>query len=122
MEIFEPFLRKIDDPAHRARMAEVLGWVLARFPTLSPVIKWNQPMFTDHGTYIIGFSVAKHHIAIAPELYIMQRFAQEIAATGYSASQELIRIRWAQPVDFALLEMLISFKIADKADCKTFWR
>ena len=24
-------------------------------------------MFTDHGTYIIGFSVSKKHLAVAPE-------------------------------------------------------
>jgi uncharacterized protein YdhG (YjbR/CyaY superfamily) len=24
-------------------------------------------MFTDHGIFIIGFSVAKHHLAVSPE-------------------------------------------------------
>ncbi|MCQ4950818.1 hypothetical protein NE646_14380, partial [Bittarella massiliensis] len=37
------------------------------FPDLTPKIAWNQPMFTDHGTFIIGFSAAKAHLAVAPE-------------------------------------------------------
>ena len=66
MQIFEEFLNKIEDPAHKERMKEVLEWVGNKYPNLTPVVKWNQPMFTDHGTYIIGFSVAKQHMAVAP--------------------------------------------------------
>jgi hypothetical protein len=63
MEVFAEYLARIDNPQHRARTEEVLGWVTKKFPNLMPKIAWNQPMFTDHGTYIIGFSVAKHHLA-----------------------------------------------------------
>lgn len=79
-------------------------------------------MFTDHGTFIIGFSVAKHHLAVAPERAGIVRFSDEIVRAGYEHSKKLLRIRWGQPVDYALLERIIAFNIADKADCTSFWR
>jgi len=57
MEVFEEFLAKIDNPQHLARVEEVLTWVPKKYPNLKPKIAWNQPMFTHHGTFIIGFSV-----------------------------------------------------------------
>ncbi len=122
MEVFKEYLAGIDDPRHRARMQEVLGWVAERFPQLKPRIAWNQPMFTDHGTFIIGFSAARHHMAAAPERAGMERFSDEIARAGYARSRELVRIGWDSPVDFSLLEKMIAFNIRDKAEYSAFWR
>ena len=55
-EIFEKF----EKPKLKPLPAE-------KFPQLKEENKWNQPMFNDHGTFIIGFSIAKGHIAVAPE-------------------------------------------------------
>lgn len=79
-------------------------------------------MFTDHGTFIIGFSVAKHHLAVAPERAGIIHFSDEIVQAGYNHSQQLLRLPWDSPVDFLLLEKIIEFNIMDKADCSTFWR
>lgn len=122
MDVFADYLSRIDHPQHRTRTEEILGWVLEKFPHLVPVIKWNQPMFTDHGTYIIGFSVSKKHLAVAPEQAGIIHFSDEIAQSGYDHSQQLVRIPWDRPVDFVLLEKMIEFNILDKADCSTFWR
>ncbi|MFC3803904.1 iron chaperone [Cohnella sp. GCM10012308] len=122
MEAFAEYLARIDDPSHRARVEEVFEWILKKFPSLVPKIAWNQPMFTDHGTFIIGFSVAKPHMAVAPEKAGMLRFADDIVQAGYSSTKELVRIRWNDPMDYALLEKMIAFNMADKADCETFWR
>jgi uncharacterized protein YdhG (YjbR/CyaY superfamily) len=122
MTIFEEYLSRIDNPPHRARTQEVLDWVTEKFPNLMPRIAWNQPIFTDHGTYIIGFSVAKHHLAVAPERAALHQFSAEIVQAGYEFSRELVRIPWDRPVDFSLLEKLIAFNISDKADYKAFWR
>ncbi|HYE67845.1 MAG TPA: iron chaperone [Anaerovoracaceae bacterium] len=122
MEVFAEYLSHIDDPKHRERMEEVLNWVAEKFPNLVPRIAWNQPMFTDHGTFIIGFSTAKHHMAIAPERAGINRFSDEIAQVGYDHTKELVRIRWDRPVDLSLLEKMITFNILDKAECSTFWR
>lgn len=122
MEVFEEFLSRIDNMPHRARMEEVLLWVSEKFPDLVPKVAWNQPMFTDHGTFIIGFSVAKNHIAVAPEVVILDKFSDEIESAGYDMTKGLFRIGWDSPVDYELLERIISFNISDKAECQTFWR
>ena len=113
---------QIDNMQHRDRMEELLGWVTRKFPNLMPKIAWNQPMFTDHGTFIIGFSVAKYHIAVAPERAGIIHFSDEIVQSGYDHTKQLVRIRWDSPVDYALLEKIIEFNILDKAECSTFWR
>ncbi|WP_379147757.1 iron chaperone [Paenibacillus sp. sgz500992] len=122
MEVFAEYLAQIDNPEHRDRVEEVLAWVIKKFPNLMPKIGWNQPMFTDHGTYIIGFSVAKHHMAVAPEIAGINHFSAEIVQAGYDHTKQLVRIRWESPVDFSLLEKMIEFNILDKADCSSFWR
>ncbi|SFE98460.1 hypothetical protein SAMN05192532_1081 [Alteribacillus iranensis] len=53
MKEFESFLANIDQDEHRDRMEEVLEWTANTFPNLTPVVKWNQPMFTDHDTFIV---------------------------------------------------------------------
>jgi uncharacterized protein YdhG (YjbR/CyaY superfamily) len=122
MEVFAEYLAHIDNPHHRDRTEEVLTWVTKKFPNLMPKIAWNQPMFTDHGTFIIGFSVAKHHLAVAPERVGIYQFSDDIVQAGYDHSKELARIQWDIPVDFSLLEKMIEFNILDKVDCLTFWR
>ena len=122
MEEFKEFLARMDNLEYRARTEEVLSWVATKFPTLKAKIAWNQPMFTDHDTFIIGFSVAKQHMAIAPEKAGILQFSDEIVEAGYDHTKELIRIKWSQPLDFSLLERIIAFNITDKADCSTFWR
>ncbi|ADY55672.1 Domain of unknown function DUF1801 [Syntrophobotulus glycolicus DSM 8271] len=122
MDVFGKYLSDIDNPQHRDRIGEVLNWVTAKYPNLSPKIGWNQPMFTDHGTFIIGFSAARKHFAVAPETAGITRFSDEIIEAGYDHTKGLIRIPWDSPVDYPLLEKIIEFNIQDKADCETFWR
>jgi uncharacterized protein YdhG (YjbR/CyaY superfamily) len=79
-------------------------------------------MFTDHGTFIIGFSVAKNHMAVAPERAGIEKFADQITRAGYDHTKEIFRIPWKSPLDFALLEKMIAFTISEKKDYTTFWR
>ncbi|PWW02883.1 hypothetical protein DFQ01_108161 [Paenibacillus cellulosilyticus] len=122
MEVFAEFIARVEHPQHRERLETVLNWVADHYPQLEPKIAWNQPMFTDHGTFIIGFSVAKHHIAVGPERAAMIHFADQIVQAGYSHSDQLIRLKWDQSVDYELLARIIDYNMEDKADCTTFWR
>jgi uncharacterized protein YdhG (YjbR/CyaY superfamily) len=122
MEVFAEYLARIDNSQQKARFEEVFGWIIGRFPGLVPKIAWNQPMFTDHGTFIIGFSAARHHMAVAPERAGIDHFSAEIVQAGYEHTKELVRIPWDSPVDYSLLEKMIAFNILDKAECSTFWR
>lgn len=122
MDVFAEYLKSIDNPDHRDITEEVLTWVTEKFPHLEPKVAWKQPMFTDHGTYIIGFSVAKHHLAVAPERVGINQFSEDIVEAGYDHTKELVRFKWNRPIDFSLLEKMIAFNIKDKAHCSTFWR
>lgn len=122
MTVFADFLAGIDDLQHRERTKEVLDWISDSYPQLEKVIKWNQPMFTDHGTYIIGFSTAKKHLAVAPERAGMAHCAEEIKAAGYDTTKDIIRIPWTEPVDYSLLAKMVEFNIIDKKEYTSFWR
>ena len=122
MEVFSEYLSQIENPQHRSILEEVLGWVHTQFPELGMKIAWKQPMFTDHGTFILGFSVSKNHIAISPEGAGMVQFREKIEQAGYEQSKMLFRIKWEQPVNYGLLQEIIAFNRADKAGCTTFWR
>ncbi|WP_338544026.1 iron chaperone [Paenibacillus tundrae] len=122
METFAEYLASIDNPEHKERTEEVLKWITEKFPSLKTKIAWNQPMFTDHETFIIGFSVSKQHLAVAPEKVVIDQFSEEIVQAGYEHTNQLIRMKWKLPIDYSLLERIIEFNIKDKADCTTFWR
>ncbi|MCR8632084.1 iron chaperone [Paenibacillus radicis (ex Xue et al. 2023)] len=122
MEVFYEYLARIDNSDHRDRTEEILAWVANKFPNLEGQIKWNTPMYSDHGTFIIGFSTAKHHLSVSPEEVCIAHFADNIVQAGYSATKGLFRIPWNEPVKYELLEKIIEFNILDKADYSTFWR
>ncbi|WP_296561628.1 hypothetical protein [uncultured Acetobacterium sp.] len=79
-------------------------------------------IFSDHGTFIIGFSIAKGHIAVAPEALVISLFEKEIEQAGYSHTKELFRIKWTDQVDFDLLHKLVNYNIENKKDMIKFWR
>jgi len=122
MEVFDKYLAGIDNPDHRARTEEIMAWVVSKFPNLKPEFKWNTPMFSDHGTFIIGFSTAKQHLSVSPEEVSITKFADDIKQAGYSATKGLFRIPWNKPVNYELLEKMIAFNIEDKAAYTHFWR
>ncbi|MHB9033962.1 MAG: iron chaperone [Anaerolineae bacterium] len=122
MEVFAAYLAKIADPIQRARVEEILRWILTEFPNLQPRIAWNQPMFTDHGTFIIGFSISKGHLAVTPEEAVVALFSAAIVQAGYTHTRMLFRIPWDRPVDYGLLRQLIEYNIRDKAAYTSFWR
>ncbi len=122
MENIKDYLDTIENPMHRQRMEEVFAWIGNRFPKLTSKIAWNQPMYTDHDTYIIGFGISKNHMSVAPEEAGIKHFAEEITQSGYDFTKGMIRIPWKSSVDYVLLERMIEYNIRDKADCTTFWR
>ncbi len=122
MKEFQAFLDGIDRPDRAERMTKILSHVQEKFPQLKPEVKWNQPMFTDHGTFIVGFSVAEGHIAVAPEPQAIALFAEEIQKAGYSHTRGLFRIRWTDEVNWELIDKIVSYNIHDKKDMTKFWR
>jgi len=116
------YLEAIQIPEQRLRMEEVFHWIAEKFQNLESEIKWNQPMFMDHGTFIIGFNMAKQHMSFTPEEAVVTIFSEDIKKSGYDHTKGLIKIKWTDDVNYDLLERIIEFNIKDKADCTTFFR
>ena len=122
MKELEAYLESVEIPEQRARMEEVFQWIHEKYPKLTAAIKWNQPMFMDHGTFIIGFSRAKAHMSFTPEEPVINLFSDAIKASGYDRTKGLAKIKWTDEVDYDLLAKMIEYNIEDKKDCTTFFR
>ncbi|MCY1039126.1 DUF1801 domain-containing protein [Staphylococcus nepalensis] len=122
MTAFNDFLQSLENDKQKATMEDIFNWVSETFPKLDTTVKWNQPMFTHHGTFIIAFSKSKQHFSVAPEAKAIAKFTKQIDVSAYSQTNNLFRIKWSQDVDYSLLKSIIQFNIEDKADCTTFWR
>ena len=123
MSIFktlDEFLATTPNGDNRARMVEVLEWVSHNFPELELRIAWNQPMFTHHGTYIIGLSAASKHMAMAPERATMIRFEQVMREHGTDFGTMLARQPWDKPFDYELLDAFIQDQLTEKQDVTSF--
>src|SRR5699024_3198674 len=122
MKVFKDYLDSIDIREHRDRMESLLSWISEEYPMLTPEIKWNQPMFTSNGTFIIGLSVSKKHIAVAPENVTITKLEEEIIRSNYDYTKGMVRIPWDLEINVSLIEKMIEFNLEDKKDCPTFWR
>ena len=86
------FLSNFKNPILKFKLEPIFEQIQKEFPNLTVELKWNQPMFIMNGTFIIGFSVAKNHISIAPEAVTMDIFTNDIKAANYEATNNLFKI------------------------------
>jgi len=86
------FLSNFKNPILKFKLEPIFEQIQKEFPNLTVELKWNQSMFIMNGTFIIGFSVAKNHISIAPEAVTMAIFTNDIKAANYEATNNLFKI------------------------------
>ena len=122
IKTLDEYIETIPNANNRARMVDVLVWVGLTYPELELRIAWNQPMFTHHGTYIIGFSAASKHMAMTPERATMIRFEQVMREHGTDFGTMLARQPWIKPFDCQLLDAFIQHQLKEKQDITSFWR
>jgi len=122
IKTLDEYLKTIPDDDNRARMVDVLVWVGLTYPERELRLAWTQPMFTHHGTYIIGFSAASKHMAMAPERATMIRFEQVMRERGTDFGTMLARQPWTKPFDYELLDAFIQHQLTEKQDITSFWR
>lgn len=122
IKTLDKFLATIPDNDNRERMVDVVVWVVLTYPELKLRIAWNQPMFTHHGTYIIGFSAAAKHMAMAPERATMIRFEPVMRERGTDFGTMFARQPWDKPFDYELLDAFIQHQLEEKRDITSFWR
>ena len=121
MDTLQEYLETIPNDDHRTKLEHIIQWVSDTFPDLKVEIKWNQPLMTHNGTFIIGFSASSKHFSIAPEPQVLDEFRDKLTEARYSHSKALFRILWKQDFNYPLLEEIIERSIEYKKDSKTFW-
>lgn len=121
LKTLEEFLDTIPEGDKRNRMIEVLDWVASSYPQLEMRIAWNQPMFTHHGTFILGFSAASKHMAMAPERHTMIHFEELMNSRGTDRGKMFARQPWAKPFDYELATAFIDYQLETKKDVTSFW-
>jgi uncharacterized protein YdhG (YjbR/CyaY superfamily) len=122
MKTFEQFMSDINHPEHEQKLQSLFDWIVTTYPHLKMEFKWNQPMFTDHGTFILGFSTAKNHFSVAPEGHSMDVFDKAIGQAGYERTKMLFKIKWNQDINYDLFKEIIDYNIKTKQETTTFWR
>lgn len=122
METFNNYLEAMDHPDYRFKMETILNWIIEKYPMLEQRISYNQLMFVYNGTYILGLSYAKNHIAVSPEGKTMKVYEELILDTGLSHTKNIVRIKWDEPIPYDLIKRFIEFNKEDKKGDTSFWR
>lgn len=117
----EEYLGSIADERHRAEFKELLDWVHATWPQLVCEVKWNQPMFMDHGTFIIGFTALTNHVTVGSEPRAFEHAMPLIEQQHLKRGKKTFQIPYERSDAWEVLEQIIEFTIADKHDVQTFW-
>lgn len=121
MERILEYIQRIDDPDNRLIFGDFINWLTTDFPELKPEYKWNQPMFTHHGTFIIGFSVATKHFTVAPEMRTFEHFLPQIKDLKLKHGKKTFQLQFGQDIPYDLLRALINYTLADKQNVTSFW-
>lgn len=117
----EEYLDSIADSDHRDEFNELLNWVHATWPQLVCEIKWNQPMFTDHGTFIIGFTALTNYVTVGSEPRAFEHAVPLIEQQHLKRGKKTFQIPYGRSDAWEVLEQIIDSTIADKRDVQTFW-
>lgn len=122
MKTIEDTLQAIDNDENRATIQNLFKHIKATFPQLETTVKWNQPMFTHHDTFIIGFSFSKAHFSVTPEAACLKHYRHQLDEAGYSNTENLFRVKWHQDIPFHFIQLMIERNLNEKKDVETFWR
>lgn len=120
-EQLQAFIAKINDKSKEVKFKEMIDWIKKNYPELILEIKWNQPMFIENGTYIIGFSISKKHIALGLESFAIEELTESIKNAGFTHSKMIVQIPWEKPIDYQLLELIITHVRTRKSGVTSFW-
>lgn len=118
----EEFLDTIPEGSKRERMVEVLDWVKENYPQLGFRMGWSQPMFTNEGTFIVGFSAFQKHMNIGTEGAVVEHFEASMKERGIKHGKMTVPMPWSKPFNYELLGEFMDYQITAKEGVKTFWR
>lgn len=117
----DDYLTSITKPENANQLNDLLNGIQNQYPQFELRIAWNQPMFIDHDTFIIGFSAATNDLAVAIEAPIFEKYLDQIKALGYRATKRQFHVTWGTDIDQLLLHHLIDDAIELKKNMTSFW-
>ncbi len=106
-EFLEPF-----DETKRATVRKIFKVVTDKYSDMKLVIAWNQPMLKQNGQYILGVSVHKNHILIAPfSTKLLEQFLPRLSQ--YQVNKKTFKVPVDWNVDTKLLQDLAAARLAE---------
>ncbi|MFD0704476.1 iron chaperone [Alloscardovia venturai] len=105
----------------REHLREALEWICTNHPELDTRIAWNQPMFTHHGTFIVGFSAASKHLCFTGEQVVQEKLRSTFTERGYRCTKKLVNLPIDKPLPFDLLEESIQLQMTLKKNVTAYW-
>lgn len=120
-KLVDQFLEQIENEELSLKLSQILKWIEDKYPSLLLEYKWNQPMLTRKGTYIMGFSVSKKHLGVGLEAAVMQHFKGLLDELKVEHGKMIFRIKEDDMVNYELLKEIIDYVIELKKDVKSFW-
>ena len=106
------------DPTAQRTIRAIVAAVRKADPDINVVIAWNHPMLKLGDQYILGLSVAKAHILIAPwGAGVLDAFRSRLV--GYTVNKKTIRVPIDWDVDAAVLNDLAAAHRAQPGEPST---
>lgn len=115
------FLAEVENSVLSLKLEEILKWIETTYPDFKLEYKWNQPMITSYGTYIMGFSISKKHMGVGLEAAVMDHFKDLFDEKNIEHGKMIFRIKEDDVIDFDLLKQIIDYVVILKKDVKSFW-
>lgn len=115
------FLAEVENSRLSIKLKEIISWIETTYPNFKLEYKWNQPMLTKNGTYIMGFSVSKKHLSVGLEDIVMKHFQDKLDQLGIEHGKMIFKIKENEMVNYDLIKELIDYIVDLKREDVTFW-
>lgn len=102
----EEYLASLTDP-QKQQINTLIAIITATFTDLQLLIAYNQPMFTQNGTYVVGLSASSKHVSLNPfHETVVASFASQFPANMVTTHT----LKWAldTPIDDTLVIAIVT--------------
>ncbi len=99
------------DEVKKATVRRIFAAIQDKFPGLELVIAWNTPMLKRGNQYVLGVSVLKGHLLLAPHnTEVLEAFRPRLV--DYQVNKKTIRVPVDWEVDEPLLRDMVATSLA----------
>lgn len=108
----DAWLARLPDD-QRAALQQLREQILATAPDVVELIAYGVPMFYVGTTPVLGFSVAKSHLALGVGSETLDTMRADLE--GYDTAKDIVRFSPDRPLPAALVKKLVKARIAQHA-------